>query len=163
MKTQRNKGMTLVEMLVGMAIFSVTLSALVIAANLYISNAGESLKSAKAAYLAEEGIEAVETIRDNGWSEISALSTSTSYYLSWSIASSTSGVWGTTTAATSTDGFARTFRLGAVNRDSTGHIVTIGGTADANTRLVTVSVAWLAKTGTTTKSLSAYITNVFGN
>ncbi len=150
-------------MLVAIFIFSVVLSALVVTSNMYLSGADDSLKSAKGAYFAEEGIEAIKTIRDASWTNISTLSTSTLYYLSFNISSSTNYLWTTTTIATSTDGFIRKITLSAVNRDFTGHIVSSGGTTDANTRLIAVSVSWLSKSGTTTKSLSTYITNIMGN
>jgi len=162
-KKNFKKGISLVEILVAVFIFSVVLSSLVVATNMYLSEAGDSLKSAKAAYFAEEGIEAVKTIRDVKWTNITTLSTSTTYYLLFNTASSTNYSWATTTAATSTDGFIRKINLSNANRDGTGHIVSSGGTADANTRLLTVSVSWLSKTGTTTKSLSTYMTNIVGN
>ena len=157
------KGISLVEILIAIFIFSIVLSSLVIASNDYLAGAGDSLKSAKAAYFAEEGIESIETIRDASWANISALSTTSAYYLNFNVSSSTNYAWNTTTTATSTDGFTRKITLGSVNRDSTGHIVSSGGTLDANTRLLTVSISWLAKAGTTTKSLSTYITNIIGD
>lgn len=156
--------MSLVEILVAMFVFSIVLGTLITASNMYLSKSGDNLKSAKAAYFAEEGIEAMKTIRDASWtSNIASLSTSTTYYLKFNTASSTNYAWNTMTAATSTDGFTRTITLASVNRDSTGHIVSSGGTYDANTRLVTVSVSWLAKAGTTTKSILTYLTNIIGN
>lgn len=150
-------------MLVAIFIFSVILVSLVRATNMYLSESGDNLKSAKAAYFAEEGIEAIKTIRDASWTNITTLSTSTTYYLTFNTSSSTNYVWNTTTTATSTDGFTRKIIISNVNRDSTGHIVSNGGTIDVNTKLITVSISWLAKSGTTTKSLSTYITNIIGD
>lgn len=157
------KGISLIEILIAIFIFSVVLSSLVVATNLYISEAGDSLKSAKSAYFAEEGIEAMKTIRDAKWTNITSLSTSTTYYLTFNVSSSTNYFWSTTTVMTSTDGLIRKITISNVNRDSTGHIVTSGGIADANTRLIVSSVSWLSKTGTTTKSISTYMTNIVGN
>lgn len=162
-KTNFKKGISLVEILVAVFIFSVVLGALVVASNMYLSGASNGLKSAKAAYFAEEGIEAMKTIRDASWTNISGLSTSTTYYLTFNTSSSTNYYWSTTTVATSTDGFTRKITLSGVKRDSTGHIVSSGGTLDANTKLISVSVTWLARSGTTTKSLATYITNIIGN
>lgn len=155
--------MSLVEILVAMFVFSVVLGALITASNMYLSRSGDNLKSAKAAYFAEEGIEAMKTIRDVSWTNITSLSTTTTYYLNFNTASSTNYVWNTSASPTSTDGFTREITLAGVNRDATGHIVSSGGTYDANTRLVTVSIAWIAKSGTTTKSLATYLTNIIGN
>jgi len=161
-KKNFKKGISLVEILIAVFIFSIVLSSLVVASNMYISGAGDSLKSAKAAYFAEEGIEAVKTIRDVSWTNITGLSTSTTYYLIFNTASSTNYFWATTTTATSTDGFTRKITVSNVNRDSSGHISS-GGTIDTSTKLITVSVSWLSKNGTTTKSLSTYMTNIVGN
>ena len=162
-KNNFKKGISLVEILVAVFIFSIVLSSLVVATNMYISESGDSLKSAKAAYFAEEGIEAMKTIRDVKWANITSLSTSTAYYLTFNNSSSTNYFWSTTTTATSTDGFTRKITISNVNRNSTGHIVSSGGTADASTKLITSSVSWLSKSGTTTKPLSTYITNIIGN
>jgi len=155
--------MSLVEVLIGVFIFSVVLTSLITAANMYLSTSGDNLKSAKAAYFAEEGIEAMKTIRDANWTNITALSTSTAYYLVFNTASSTNCFWSATSTATSTDGLTRKITVSNVNRDATGHIVSSGGTTDANTKRITVSVSWTAKAGLTTKSLSAYLTNIIGN
>lgn len=162
-KINFKKGISLVEILIAVFIFSIVLGSLIVASNMYLSSAGDSLKSAKAAYFAEEGIEAMKTIRDANWTNISNLSTSTAYYLSFNTSSSTNYFWTATTTATSTDGFTRKITVSNISRDSTGHIVSSGGTIDTSTKLITVSVSWLAKAGAITKSLSTYITNIIGN
>lgn len=156
----QKKGFGLVEVLVGIFIFSIILGALVVANNMYLSGAGDNLKSAKAAYLAEEGIEVVKTLRDIAWINISGLSTSTDYYLTFN---NNTSLWATTTTVTATDSYFRKVRLTSVSRDANGKIVTSGGTVDTKTKQVTVSVSWLSKNATTTKSLSTYITNVIGS
>ena len=159
-KLNFKRGTGLVEILVAVFIFTVVLGSLIYASNLYLSGAGDNLKSAKAAYLAQEGIEAVRIMRDASWTNISQLTASTTtYYFSWNTSSTTNKTWATTTIATTTDSFTRTFKVYSVYRDANGRIVT-SGTLDANTRKVTVSVAWLSKIGTTTKSISTYLANI---
>jgi prepilin-type N-terminal cleavage/methylation domain-containing protein len=162
-KINFKKGVSLVELLIAIFIFSVVLGSLITVSNMYLSEAGDSLKSAKAAYFAEEGVEAMKTIRDAKWTNITNLSTSTIYYLTFNTASSTNYFWATTTTATSTDGFTRKITISSVKRDATGHIISVGGTADANTRLINVSVSWISKKGTITKIISTYITNIIGS
>jgi len=156
------KGSGLVEILVAVFIFSIILGSLVTASNMYLSGAGDSLKYAKGAYLAQEGIEAVKTIRDNNWNNISVLADNTDYFLYFDTSSSTNNIWKTTSISSFTDSFfLRRFRLNSVNRDSNGRIVSGGGTSDLNTKKITVYVSWPSKTGTTTKTLSTYVTNLF--
>ncbi len=157
------KGMGLVEVLVGVFVFSVILGALIYASNLYLSGAGDSLQSAQAAYFGEEGVEAMRTIRDAAWTNVTALSTSTTYYLVFDYSSSTNYAWKATTTATTTDSMTRKINLATVMRDSNGRIVSSGGTVDANTRKVTVSVSWPYKATTTVKTIATYLTNIIGN
>jgi len=52
--------------------------------------------------------------------------------------------------------------VSAVNRDdTTKDIVTSGGTTDAGTRLVTVTVSWLEGATTVSKSIQFYIMDIF--
>ena len=155
-----NKGTGLVEVLVATFIFSIILSALITASNSYFSNSEDSLKSEQAAYLAEDGVEAVKTIRDISWTNISSLSTTTNYYLYLDLSSSTNVLWRATTTATSSNpSFTRVLRLADVQRDVNGRIVSSGGTVDPKSKQVTVSLTWLAKSGTTTKSIVTYVTS----
>ncbi len=162
MKKNLKKGSGLVEILVAVFIFSIILGALINASSAYFSGAGVNLSSTKAAYLAEEGIEAVKTIRDFGWNNISALSDNTDYYLYFDTSSSTNNVWKATTTPSIIDSnFIRTFKINSVYRDIDGRIILSGGTLDINTRKVISSVSWKSNNSTTTKSLSTYITNIF--
>lgn len=155
------KGSGLVEILVAVFIFTVVLGSLINAANIYLSGSGENLRSAKAAYLAEEGIEAVKIMRDHNWTNISTLTDNADYYLYFDTSSSTDNTWKATSTSSYIDSiFIRTFKTNAVYRDSNGRIVSSGGTLNSNTEKVTVSVFWKSKTATTTKILSTYITNI---
>lgn len=160
-KVNLKNGSGLIEILIAVFIFSIILGSLITASNKYLSGASDNLKSTKAAYLAEEGIEAIKIIRDTNWSTISNLADNTNYYLYWNTSSSTNNTWSATTTASTIDSiFTRTVVLNNVYRDSNGRIVTSGGTLDANTEKVTVTISWKAKAATTTKSISTYITNI---
>lgn len=156
----RNSGSGMVEILVAIFIFTIVLGSLITASNQYLTGAGDNLKSAKAAYIAEEGVEAIKIIRDTDWDTVAALSNNTNYYLYWNTSSSTNNTWYATTTSSLVDtSFTRTFTLEAVYRDSNGKIQQ-SGTLDVNTRKLTVTVSWSARSATTTKSLSTYITNI---
>ncbi|MFA6227348.1 MAG: prepilin-type N-terminal cleavage/methylation domain-containing protein [Candidatus Paceibacterota bacterium] len=162
-KTNFKKGIGLVEVLVAVFIFSVILTTLITACNLYLSSAGSNLKFTKAAYLAEEGIEAVKTVRDAGWSNISSLTSNIPYFLSFS---TTTSVWQITSEKLSrapefSGDFDSSFTINSVSRNADGyHQISSGGVDDPNTKLLTVSVSWQDKGSTTTKSISTYITNI---
>lgn len=156
----KKNGLTLVEVLVAVSIILVFLTALIGAYNIYLRLAFTNSDTAKAAYLSEEGLEAVKLLRDSSWTtNISSLSTTASYYLIFS-----SGQWNATTTQVFVDNkFDRKFTAGDVFRDSSSDIVTSGGTLDPSTRLVTVSVSWFSHGATTTKTMSTYLTNLFLN
>jgi type II secretory pathway pseudopilin PulG len=160
MSNRFQKGIGLVEVLVAISILSILVGTLVLITNMYLSGAESNLYSTQGAYLAEEGVEAVKSMSDVQWSNITSLSTSTNYFLTFSTSSS---AWATTTKASSVGIFYRTFALSDVYRDAEGHLVTNGGISDSQSKKVTVSVSWMTKTGTTTKIISAYITNILGD
>ena len=159
-KNNFKKGSGLVEILVAVFIFSIILGSLIEANNMYLSGAGENLKMTQGAYIAEEGIEAVKIMRDTSWTNISSLTDNTNYYLYFDTSSSTNNTWKATSTANSVNIFTRTFKTNVFYRDSNGRIVTSGGILDTNTKKITVSVSWNSKNGTTTKTLSTYITNI---
>lgn len=157
--TGMKKGIGLIEVLVAVFIFTIILSSLILVSNMYLSGAGDNLKITQAAYLAEEGVEAVKTIRDNSWTNISNITTDQSYYLYFNVASST---WQATTTKIYTDSFLRSFVLDNVLRNSSTKDISDSGTVDPKTKELTVFVSWYGKTGTTTKSLETYITDIVG-
>jgi hypothetical protein len=98
-------------------------------------------------------------LRDSGWdANIATLSTTTTYRLYW-----TGSTWQATTTQQVTDGlFYRTLSISDVKRDANDDIASVG-TYDPNTKRIDVSVAWLARIGTTTKTAATYLTDLFGN
>ncbi len=153
-------GFVLVEALVASAILAVVLAAGIGAFLLAVRTSLSNSTEVQSAFLAEEGLEAIRIIRDNGWSaNIAPLTASSTYYIMWS-----GTTWAATTANTFIDDtFERTVVLYNVYRDANQDITTSGGTLDADTKKVTVNVSWRSPSGTTTTSLSAYIANVFSN
>lgn len=153
------KGVGLVEVLVAVFIFTVILSSLILISNLYLLGATDSLKNTQAAYLAEEGIEALKTIRDNSWDNISSIPIDTEKYLSFSTASSS---WQISDSEDLVSIFSRSFIINSVNRDSDGDI-SLSGTDDPNTKKINITVSWNGKNGVITKNLVTYITNITGD
>lgn len=151
-------GFSLVEVLVASAIISASLLGIITLANKSLLISRQSLSTYQASNLLEEGAEAVRTLRDGGWSNISGLSAGTTYYPVFSTSTNT---WSLATSSSSVGAFTRSVTVGSVSRDnSTQDIVSSGGTNDTGTKLVTVTVTW-TDTGTTfTKTLKLYLSDI---
>ena len=158
MRRSYDQGLTLVEVMIASAIILSAVMAMLGVYTLYLRVALSNGNAVKAAYLAEEGLEAVRFLRDDSWSaRIVPLSNGTAYGIALS-----GGLWQATTTSW-VGNFERTFTLSAVSRDTNSDIVSSGGTLDPNIRLVTASVSWTQAGATTTKSISTYLTNLHGN
>lgn len=147
------------EVLVGASIFLVVLLGLSSALNIIIQASLANTPKIQGTLLAEEGLEAVRVMRDNGWTaNIQPLASNTNYFLTFNGATFKS-----TTTPSYIDGtFYRTFRLSDVYRNSSQDI-SGSGTLDPKTKLVTVSVSWSFHGATTTESIPTYLTNIFNN
>ena|SRR3989338_1682777 len=154
-----NRGISLVEVVVGTAIILLALTGIITAYNVFVRVGSATLNTIQASLLLEEGVEAVSVMRDYGWSSnIGNLSVGTKYYLSWN-----GSRWIGTVTATTTGIYTRYFILQNVSRDSNDDIVASGGTPDPGTKKLTINVAWLSVATTTSRSVSTYITNLFNN
>ena len=151
--------MSLVEILIGASIISIGMLALIDAYTLYVKYALLHDKDVQTAYLLEEGLEAVTLLRDQSWTaNIAPLAASTTFSLYYN---GTTWTKGTTTEYI--DGtFVRNFVLNSVTRNGSDQI-SASGTTDPNTRKVTVTISYPQGGGTTTQSLSKYITNLYAN
>ncbi|MEK7557027.1 MAG: type II secretion system protein [Patescibacteria group bacterium] len=155
-----NKGIALVEILVVIAIIGVATFSLYELVVLSRATVGRELRRTQALSLAQEGIEAVRSIRDQSWSgNIEPLSNGTNYYATLSGSS-----WAlTTTNPGPIDAlFNRTIVFASVNRDANSNI-SESGSVDENTRKVTSTVSWTDRGTSRSVALSAYITNFLGN
>lgn len=152
-----SKGFGLIEIIIGSAILTVSL----VATSTYFQKTlqlnQDSGKTVQSSFLLEEGIEAVKFFRDTNWTNISGLAAGTSYFLQFD-----GTKWATTSSNIFVDSvFERKFILNNVSRNANDDIVSSGGTNDPDTKKVTVLVSWLGRNGTTTKTISTYITNIF--
>ncbi len=156
---RHTQGFGLIEIIIGSAIMSVGMLMVVSSYTFYVRYALSNQHNVQVAYILEEGVESVRFLRDTSWSKnIGALSTTTAYYLSF-----TSGYWATSTIPQYVDGkFLRSIAISDVKRDVNDKIAS-SGTYDPATKLVTVTVSFADRGATTTKTLSAYITNLYTN
>lgn len=115
----------------------------------------------RAGFLAEEGIEAVRALRDTGWSvNIAPLDTTRDYAVVFS-----ENAWRLVSAPQpAVDGrFDRRVRIANVYRDANDNIVPSGGTLDANTKQVTLTVSWSDRGRTASTTIATYLANLFSN
>lgn len=152
---KKQSGFFLIEVLIATALAGGILVSLVGLVQNTVTISKKTLERTQSGYLLEEGAEAVKTIRDAGWGNISALVDGTTYYLTWN-----GSDWRTTTVPNTIDNFTRTVVFSSVSRDASDDIVTSGGSVDSRTRKATVSVSWTSQSGQQTESLVFYIADI---
>lgn len=162
-----NKGFTMVEIIIGSAIISVAILALMLSAQKSIQLSDRALKQAQASTLLEEGAEAVKSIRDNNWDDISSLAIGTNYYLyfntttnSWSLSTDDHTPLSSIPTYPIDGTFNRIVTVSSVNRDSNDDIATTG-TLDQGTKKITVTVSWKGSQKIVSEDLDFYITDLF--
>ena len=128
-KLKLKKGISLVEVLVAVSVFVLILGTLIAASNFYLVGASSNLRLVKATYLAEEGMEAVKTMRDASWQNISNLALDTDNYLYFDTVSST---WKATSTTNTIDSYTRKFIISSVKRDGNGKISDTGTLDEKN-------------------------------
>lgn len=160
LKTQnKNKGISLVEVVVASTIFLSIILAMMSTYSTYIKYSLSNQNNTRAGYLLEEGAEVITYLRDEGWgSNISSLVNGTTYYLFFDAIKWLS----TTTPIYIDEGIKRTFVVQSVNRDSNDDIA-ISGVNDPNTKRFDITVSYWQGHSTSTESLSFYLTNIHNN
>jgi len=150
-------GFSLIEVVVGVSLIFITLVGLISTYNLFLEVAFKNTKKIQAAYLAEEGLEAIRSIRDEDWdTNIATLVSGTNYGFTYD-----GTKWVTNTFPALVDGvFYRSLNVFDVLRDTNDDIASTG-VLDSNSKLFTVDVSWLEGGATTTKSISAYLSKIF--
>jgi Tfp pilus assembly protein PilV len=152
----KNKGFMAVEILVAISIITASVLATMAVSQKSVFITRQSFHSAQAAFLLEEGAEAVRIFRDNAWSNISGLTPSTDYYPTFS-----GGTWVLNSTPNTVGIFTRTISISNVNRDDTSKDIAEIGTNDEDTKLVTITVSWPEGGVTISKTLQFYIMNIF--
>ena len=154
-----NRGFGLVEVVISVSIISLSILGVMLVAQISQKVISESTRKVQAAFLAEEGIEAIKSMRDRSWqTDISLLNVGSDYYLSFNGAAWVS----TTTNAYLNNIFERKFVVNNVYRNVSDDIAE-SGTFDPDTKKITVSVSWFNRNSTTTSSVSTYIANLYSN
>ncbi len=149
------KGFGLLEAVISIAVVSISLFSLAAVGQISFKASSEAARDIKAGYLAEEGFEALKTIRDNGWPGISSFSQEQDYFLFFS-----GGSWQATTSPQTIDGvFSRKFVLSPVYRDASDNIVS-SGVLDPDSRRAVLTVSWGQGKS---RVFITYLTNLFQN
>lgn len=147
-------GFGMIEIIAGVSILALSLAGIGAVAQRSLALSRQALQETQANFLLEEGAEVVRIFRDNAWVNISGLSTTTTYYLTYG------SKWATSTSAVLVDGvFARTVHISDVYRDANDDIAS-SGTFDAGTRKITVALSWPNGFGTSTKSVEFYLADI---
>lgn len=145
-----------VEILIAISIITVSILAAMAVAQKAVSVSRQAFHATQAGFLLEEGAEAVRMLRDNAWSNVSSLSVNTNYYPTFS-----EGTWILSTTANSVGIFVRTVTVANVNRNNTTKDISVTGTNDPGTKLITVTVSWSEGGTTISKALQFYIMDIF--
>lgn len=154
MKLADHNGFGLLEIIISVALISISLFSLAAVGRLSFRAVSESSNGIKADYLAEEGGEVLRIMRDDNWDNIASLALGQPYHLVFS-----DGAWLATTSPQLIDGlFSRTFILEQVFRDAQDNI-SLSGDSDPSSRKIILEVSW----GTKSKEVITYITNLFGD
>lgn len=151
-----NRGVTVVEVLIGTTIILVVLVGITSAITQIVQARGSINSDLKVLYLAESGHEYLRYLRDDDWSNIDGLTPDTYYYFDIS----TTSIAITTTPEVIAGEYTRRFHVRELYRDGSDDIVasTTGlGTVDPEGYEIWVDVG--SSSGTTT--LKGILTNLF--
>ncbi len=151
--------MSLIEIVIASAIIATSVLSIVVAINFFLKLSFSNSKEVGAVLLLEETSEAVQLIRDKGWSNISGTNPSIKYHIYWS----TSDYFTTTTPQLINEIYTRTVQFQNVGRDANDDIVSSGGTNDPNTKKVLIEISWNTFGTTTIKKSQMLIHNVYAN
>ncbi|MCB9802547.1 type II secretion system protein [Candidatus Nomurabacteria bacterium] len=149
-KFQNNFGFSLVELVVAVGVFAILASGVFyVVTNSYTNFYGTGDKQAIAEF-AQEGLEAVRSIRENSWQ-----------YIEDNVGSDlgvsqTAGLWSFSGSSDVSGGLTRVITIADVSRDTSGNIVSSGGSDDPLTKKITITVSG---TGISDYVLTSYLTS----
>ncbi len=152
------RGFSLVEVVIGASLILLALTGLITAYVFYFRAGLQSTPALQTAFLLQEGAEAVTLLRDEAWSNLSALSPETPYFLFWN-----GSKWVATTSEVLIDGaFRRTVTLSRVYRRNSDKDIVASTSPDAKaidagTKQVIVRVTAPG----IDRILTTYLTNLF--
>lgn len=159
-KPEFNKGFSLLEVVVGISIIFLALFSLAVISRGILIARQEASLALQADFLLEDGAEAIRFVRDQGWTaKINSL-TGTNH-LSFVIGQSTS-TWQINATPEKIGIFERSFNISSVKRDGNDDIASTGSD-DPHTKKFDVTVVWPGKFGTSSRTVSFYLTNYFND
>jgi hypothetical protein len=156
----KSRGVTVVELVLGAAVISLFFYSIY---SYYISvlrTSNLTTRYIQSAYLLEEGVEAVKSIRNENYTTgIKSLDKTKTYGLLWN-----GSTWSATTTPERIDDiFTRTINLEKAYRDGSSNLA-VTGTEDTDTVKITVNVSWGTNGGgSKTVTASTYVQNIFSN
>ena len=145
-----------IEVLIAVSIIAVSILVAMTVSQKSVYVSRQAFHATQAAFLLEEGAEAVRIQRDNAWTNISGLTADTDYYPTFS-----ANTWTLSPTANMVGIFTRTVSIANVNRDNTTKDISTTGANDPGTKLITVTVSWPEGGTTITKTLQFYISDIF--
>lgn len=162
-----NRGISIIELFVGASILTVSLSALLGFLVFSLSTTSLIQQQTQAITLGQGALEALKNFRDgtawdvddpqNQYDGLGKAQMGVPYHLG--VSGDVPARW-QFLAGTETIGiFARSIVLENVQRDVNSNIVPAGGIDDPNTRKITVTVSWQAKTKIQEVTMVSYLTN----
>lgn len=149
---KQHQGQSMIELIVALGLFAVLAAGLVLAYLDAHITGRQGVEESQATFLAREGLEAVRSIRNNQWNDLTngshGLTKQNGY---WEFAGiSEPGLLGK---------FSRTIEIADAARDGGGNLVESGGSVDTETKAATATVSWMLSSGRSRSlSLATYIT-----
>ncbi len=155
------KGQSLVELLIGVAIVTIIMSSIVGAVVLVVRSNLQSAAARSAAGLGEELMNDVRSVAEGKWSNLYGLDPkgpSTTYRVSPSGTPPVlTIVSGSEDMSVNSTTYTRFFSVENVDRDSAGSIA-LGGTEDPSTQKITITVKWQVNGQTAELKTAEYFT-----
>lgn len=135
-KLKIEKGQMLVELLLTMGLAAIIFPALLTGFIASREGKPNQKQRMQAITLLKETEQAVASIRDMGWNRIATYSAIPLHPVV------NGSAWGVSLGAETINGLTRQFVVGSVYRDTNGNIVLSGGSDDASTKKITITVSW---------------------
>ncbi len=144
-----DKGATLVEVLVAIALAGIVLPALMLAITSANAINPSSSQQLYANSLLHQLMEVTRNVREKGWSNVA---TNGTYHPTISGSS-----WSLTSGTTTVSGFTESIIISSVQRNTSDAIVSSGGTVDPSTKYIVATVTWTTPANGSVSS-STYLT-----
>lgn len=151
MRSQKETGQNLIEVMLALALFLILIGGSAILAFRYLKTFQAVHDLTEVQSVVKESFEAVQGVVYQNWSSLQ----DGNYGLS-----SASGQWQLQSSPDTIDNkYIRTVTVSSVVRDASCQIIAAGGTADPDTKLVTVNISWPDEGLTQNKSFQQYFTS----